>query len=296
MNKENDRAKLPQEIRQPQTITARIQRHKAGECPETLDDLVTVEAPLEIRLQYFRQDGHLVNRPVSLTMRTPGADPELALGYLYNEGLLQSIADLATMPRQTAPNEIEIQLKEPPPGNLASHIESGLKNLTNSSCGICSNTSMESLLTQGIQPIPHIPAPAFTTESLYRLPSRLLQHQSAFSQTGGIHAAALFDQSSDLLTVQEDIGRHNAVDKAAGHLLLENQLPAPVETLLLVSGRTSYEIVQKTLRMGIPILVGIGPPSSLAVELANAGNLTLVGFLSEDKLNIYSSPERILTQ
>ena len=229
-------------------------------------------------------------------MRTPGADPELSLGHLYNEGLLESLDCLSGQPIHTSPNEMEVMLQHPPPQNLAHQLETGTKTLTHSSCGICSNTSMETLRNPNLPAIPYPPIPTISPDDLYALPGQLLQHQTAFSKTGGIHAAALFDASVKLITLQEDIGRHNAVDKVAGHLLLGKQLPASADTLLLVSGRTSYEIVQKTLRMGIPTLAGIGPPSSLAVELANAGNLTLVGFLSENKFNVYSSPARVLTQ
>jgi FdhD protein len=296
LKKEDPRAKPEQEIRQPQTIGAKILRFMDAAPPEVLEDLLAVEAPLETRIQYTRKDGHTVNRPVSLTMRTPGDDPELALGYLYNEGILQSPCDLDCPPFHTSPNEIGIRLKSPPSHNLAHQIESGSKNLTNSSCGICSNTSMESLGRPDTHPIPHPAQPTIRPETLYALPGQLLRTQTAFSQTGGIHAAALFDPTGQLLAMKEDIGRHNAVDKVGGHLFLKSQLPSPANTLLLVSGRTSYEIVQKTLRMGIPVLAGIGPPSSMAVELANAGNLTLVGFLSENKSNVYSCPERIVIQ
>lgn len=287
MNYKPDSPKTISTNRQPQTIRSKIQRHyQTDPDPQVLEDTVVIESPLEICLQYKRDDHHTVTRPISLTMRTPGADAELALGYLYNEGILQSPNELTGPVSTPSPNHVSIPFENPP--DLPDS-----RNLTTSSCGICSSTSLQTFLDHKIIPLSNPLEPVLTKQLICSLPDLLLQHQAAFSTTGGLHAAAIFDPSGKLHTLQEDIGRHNAVDKVAGCLFQQNQLPVATPQLLLVSGRTSYEIVQKTLKMRIPILVGIGPPSSLAIEIANQAQLTLIGFLSGKKFNVYSAPERL---
>jgi len=273
--------------RQPQTIRSRIQRHFQKEAsPQLLDDTVVIESPLEICLQYKKDDHHTVTRPISLTMRTPGSDTELALGYLYNEGVVQTPDALSGPVTTPTPNHVEVPLRKIP--DLPES-----RNLTTSSCGICSTPSLQTFLNQKIIPLPDPLEPVLEKDLIYSLPETLLQNQTAFSSTGGLHAAAALDNQGNQLTLKEDIGRHNAVDKVTGHLFQQNLLPISTPLLLLVSGRTSYEIVQKTLKMRIPILVGIGPPSSLAIEIATQAHLTLIGFLSDKKFNVYSASERL---
>jgi FdhD protein len=231
----------------------------------------------------------MVTRAVSMTMRTPGADAELALGYLYNEGVLKSFRDLADEVSMPNTNQVIVPFL-----HLPELPES--RNLTTASCGICSSTNLQTFLNHEIHQLPLPKAPQFSIDFLYTLPDLLLLHQKSFSETGGLHAAALIDSEEGILTLQEDIGRHNAVDKVAGFLFKHHQLPAKENQLLLVSSRISYEIVQKALKMRIPTLVGLGPASSLAIDFANQAKLTLIGFLSEKKFNIYSTPERIHIQ
>lgn len=257
--------------------------------PALVDDTVVIESPLEISVQYTREDQHNVSRPISMTMRTPGADTELALGYLYNEGILESKDELSGPVAWLNRNQVSV------PFQAAPELPES-RNLTTASCGICSSTSLQTFLNHKIEPIPPSSEKKFTRDLLYSLPLRLLQDQAAFSKTGGLHAAAIYDSSGSLQTLQEDIGRHNAVDKVAGYLLQNQLLPCREDHLLLVSSRISYEIVQKALKLRVPILIGLGPASSLAIDYANQAKLTLVGFLSEKKFNIYSCPERIFSQ
>ena len=219
-------------------------------------------------------------------MRTPGTDQQLALGYLFNEGVLQSTLDLECEPETPNTNQVCVTFRNPP--ELPES-----RNLTTASCGICSSTSLQTFLIHEIQPVSLPAEPQFTSEFIYSLPDLLLQHQQSFSKTGGLHAAAVFSKEGDLSTLQEDIGRHNAVDKVTGHLFENLALPCKEDQLLLVSSRISYEIVQKALKMRVPTLVGLGPASSLAIQYANQAKMTLIGFLSGQKFNIYSVAERI---
>ena len=235
-----------------------------------LDDEVAVEEPLEIRV-----DG----RPVAVTMRTPGEDEELALGFLYGEGLIRD-ARPAGPPPDLAANTVEVA------GPL-DHEPSSRAFYTTSSCGVCGKGALEEVAV-------HAPAvtdgPRIARELLAALPDRL--RQPTFARTGGLHATGLFSAEGEPLIVREDVGRHNAMDKVIGRALLDGLVPLS-EFVLCVSGRLSFELVQKAAVAGAPILVGVGAPSSLAVRLADDRNLTLAGFARGGRVNVYTGPQRV---
>jgi FdhD protein len=261
---------------------------------DLVEDRVAVEEPLEIRLGYATPEGHTASS-ISITMRTPGDDAELAVGYLFSESIIQCSGDILSVehsgpvaPDTGSHNIIRI--------DLAAHVDVDLDRLhrnfyTTSSCGVCGKSSLDALRIMGAEPLDDASG-KFTKEVLIAMPAALRSQQRAFEQTGGLHAAAAFNSQGEILVVHEDVGRHNAVDKVIGSLLKRDQLPAS-DLGLLVSGRASFELMQKTLIAGIPLLAAVGAPSSLAVQLANEFNVSLVGFLRDDTFNIYSAGERI---
>lgn len=240
-------------------------------------DLLAVEEPLEIRVN---------GNSVSVTMRTPGRDGELALGFLFSEGVLRTADDVHSV-SQTTPNIIDLQVQAE-----AVNLDKAQRSFyTTSSCGLCGKSSLETLEMIGCPPLPAT-APEIRPEVLYALPDQLRKAQSVFDQTGGLHAAALFDFSGALISVREDIGRHNALDKLVGAEFLNRGIPLS-DRLLLVSGRVSFELVQKALMAGIPAIAAVGAPSSLAVEIALRFRLTLIGFLRSNRFNIYANAGRV---
>jgi FdhD protein len=249
----------------------------------SVQDFLAAEEPLEIRIGGI---------PLTVTMRTPAHDLELAVGFLLTAGVIQSldqIADLRTATPETAPksNVVEVELK-----NTDFNITDLQRNFfAASSCGVCGKASINAIRTRGLQP----PEVAFRVapEVLCKLPEVLLAQQAVFSRTGGLHAAALFSNTGELVVLREDIGRHNAVDKIAGWALLENKLPLS-QYVMLVSGRGGFEIVQKALAAGIPVLASVSAPSSLAVKLARELGLTLVGFVRGRRFVVYSCDFRCL--
>jgi FdhD protein len=247
------------------------------------DDLAA-EEPLEIRV------GGAV---LTITMRTPGDDFNLAAGFLHAEGIVDRREDISRISYGCGPdgmptgNVVEVVLRRHgpiDPGALQRHF------VASSSCGICGRTSIEAICARQTPP----PDPQFRIEPelLTNLPAVLRSAQRVFGRTGGLHAAGLFDARGSLILVREDIGRHNAVDKAIGEALLRGRLPLS-DHLLLVSGRGGFEIVQKALVAGLPILASVSAPSSLAVQMARAGGLTLVGFLRDRRFVVYSHPNRV---
>jgi FdhD protein len=255
-------------------------------------DHVAVEAPLEIRLSY-RVDDSRVEKTICVTMRTPGQDVELVLGYLFAEGVIRTLNDVAQLPKDEArPREdgdvLTIELGIDVSGDLR-RLDRNV--FTSSSCGVCGIPSLDALAQAAC---PDVPAPRAMLDRgiIPLLPNRLYDRQVAFRQTGGLHAAALFDASGQLLRVREDVGRHNAMDKLIGSCLLDGV--AFHDRIVLVSGRASYELVQKVLVAGVPILAAVGAPSSLAVSLAQAHGLTLIGFVRGEQYNIYHGEERFL--
>lgn len=249
-----------------------------GASSSTLQDLVAVEDPLEIRLN---------DKPVSITMRTPGNDVELAAGFLFGEGILASAADI----EQIGPGKDNIVNVMLHPGADVNINRLERNFYMSSSCGVCGKASIQAVQDTGCAMLPSngytVPA-----QIVHRLPKELRQSQAVFDRTGGLHAAALLDADGKLWSVREDIGRHNAVDKVIGAEVLAGRTPLG-NRMLLVSGRASFELVQKAVMAGIPLLAAVGAPSSLAVELAQRFRMTLLGFVRDDRFNIYAGEWRI---
>lgn len=259
----------------------------------SVGDSVVVEEPLEIRLVAGPVEKRK-GRGLSITMRTPGHDFELAIGFLVSEGIIQSPKAILSAEYcgkiadgQDVSNIVRIELS--PETNF--DIQKLQRHFyTTSSCGVCGKASLEALESQEFQTIQS--NLKVGRETVYRLPNLLRNQQDVFSRTGGIHAAGLFDADGNLVSIREDVGRHNALDKLIGEQLLKNRLPLR-DSVLVVSGRASFELLQKTLSAGIPIFVAVGAPSSLAVELADQFQITLIGFAGRDRFNIYTHPGRI---
>ena len=257
-------------------LTAPIQKIE-GDSSVSFQDLLAVEEPLEIRLG---------DKTISLTMRTPGHDPELAIGFLFTEGIIQGPNQIRDI--QASKNSIAVLLNP----DVEIDFERLQRNFyTTSSCGVCGKASIEALRMQGCPVVPRSSA-AVEAAVIHRLPQAQRDEQAVFERTGGLHAAALFDFNGDLILLREDVGRHNAVDKLIGAEMLAGCTPL-CDTLLLVSGRASFELTQKALMAGIPILAAVGAPSSLAVETAQRFNMTLLGFVRDGRFNIYSGASRI---
>jgi FdhD protein len=262
--------------------------------PEVRDevtDAVVVEEPLEIAVR-DGDDGPVV--PLTATLRTPGADAELAAGLLYAEGLIHRSDDLiAIRPGALAagasfPNRLEVRLRRglaPDPSGSARTF------ISTAACGLCGKVAVEAMFAQGFPPL-RPGAPRVTRRLLGALPDRMRAAQALFARTGGLHAAALFAGDGELRVLHEDVGRHNAVDKVIGALVVAGHVPA-ADSILVVSGRAGFEITQKALRAGIPILAAVGAPSSLSLRLAARAGMTLIGFVRSDRFNIYTAPGRV---
>lgn len=272
-----------------------VRRFQGSEAPESsASDQLAVEEPLEIRLSWGEPDNRQ-SEAISITMRTPGQDIELALGFLYGEGIIRSadqLLEAAHQPDSSGrpdPNVVTISLK---PG-IDPQIDQLRRNFyTSSSCGVCGKGSLDAVRALQTQNLAGL-NPVFESSTIHKLPAILMGDQSLFKNTGGIHAAGLFTQRGEAEWIYEDVGRHNAVDKVVGRALVEGRMPLAGD-LLVVSGRASFELVQKTVAAGIPALVAVGAPSSLAVDLALEYGLTLMGFVREGRFNAYSRPKRIL--
>jgi FdhD protein len=248
-------------------------------------DQLAVEEPLEIML-CFRRRSMLAHKPISITMRTPGQDQELAIGFLYTEGILHRRSDIEVIERGSDTSISVTVAGDLDLSRLDRHF------YTSSSCGICGKTSLQALrMNREIHLDPS--RPKHSVEFLLQTPSLVREKQSIFEHTGGLHGAALFDQEQNLVRICEDIGRHNAVDKLVGAELLSGRSDFS-DLLLFVSGRAGFELVQKSIMTGIPFMVAVGAPSSLSVELAREYGSTLVGFLRERRFNLYAGPDRVL--
>ncbi|HVT18340.1 MAG TPA: formate dehydrogenase accessory sulfurtransferase FdhD [Thermoanaerobaculia bacterium] len=261
----------------------------AGERVERRSDLLAAEEPLEMRVS-LEQGGRRVRHSVAVTMRTPGHDFALAAGFFLSEGIVaarEAIWSIAYCQEAEEQNVVDVFLA---PGVPFSPERFSRNVYTTSSCGVCGKTSID--LVRAVCPARPVGRERVARAVLAGLPESLRRAQPVFSHTGGLHAAGLFDASGRLLLQHEDVGRHNALDKVIGTLLLDGALPAS-DRVLLVSGRASFELVQKALAAGIPILAAVGAPSSLAVELASELGLTLIGFLRDGRFNVYSGEERI---
>lgn len=277
-------------------LSLAIEIHKIrGDSAQAAADKVAIEEPLEIRLGYATPGGRTTTS-VSVTMRTPGHDEELALGFLFSESIIRSNKDVAAVAHSgpAAPdsgnrNIIRVDLAD----GVVPDLDRLQRNFyTTSSCGVCGKSSLDALRVVGAERLTSGNA-QFSAAMLIGLPDALREQQSTFEETGGLHAAAIFDPQGEILLAREDVGRHNAVDKVVGAFLREGRLPAS-DCGMIVSGRASFELLQKTLVAGIPLLAAVSAPSSLAVQLAEEFNVTLVGFLRGDTFNIYSAGERIV--
>lgn len=258
------------------------------------DDLVTVEEPLEIRVVFGPEDGRR-EQSLSVTMRTPGSDVELAAGFLIGEAIVASSKDVQSIAPDGTPsldkgliNVVKVELHPDvtfEPERLTRH------TFTTSSCGVCGKASLDAVSVM----IPSYPSSTFQIGSdvLRRMPACLKAEQTEFERTGGLHASAIFDVDGVIERAREDIGRHNALDKLIGSYLWSRQNTLRSRGLVL-SGRASFELVQKAAMVGIPLIAAIGPPSSLAIELAEECGMTLVGFLRSDRLNVYCGSDRVI--
>jgi FdhD protein len=268
------------------TLTVHILRSSAGsQTPK--EDRVAVEAPLEFLLHH----PSLGPEPLSFgtTMRTPGDDESLAAGLLYGEGIVSKATDIEALESSTRrPNVINVRLHSSV--QIVPNTPSRLFS-AGSSCGVCGTTGLDAAIARAAAT--HIPDTGHAAMALLmQLPNRMRAAQSKFGYTGGVHASALFDFSGNLLNLAEDVGRHNAFDKLVGMSLMSNEIPLS-NRIVVLSGRASFELVQKALRAGVSILAAIGAPSSLAVNLAVTSGLTLVGFLRESHCNVYAHPGRL---
>ena len=261
---------------------------------ENVEDLVSIEEPLEISLKYKDED-NWITQNLSITMRTPGDDENLVRGFLFNEQIVQDIKDI---------DSIESYGKKVGQYNIQNKILATLNNsqnvniskikkdfLTNSSCGVCGKSSLDALeiikkdKTNSVEP-------QISKEVIIESPNILKNNQSEFSKTGGIHASGLFDSNGQLIDLKEDVGRHNALDKLVGSILIKEKLD-PKNQFITCSGRLNFELVQKVLMTNIGIMIGVGAPTSLAIDLANKFDMTLIGFVKRDSFNIYTNNKKV---
>lgn len=275
-----------------------------GSANHESSDVLAVEEPLEIRLG-LPKNGRIEHKAISITMRTPGHDGDLAAGFLFTEGIVNSPDQIkqvrhcglkirkgaSALDRAAALNSNTIRV------DLQEGVELDLKRLkrnfyTTSSCGVCGKSSIEALHT-GVKALTAAADPKIESNVIHRLPEILRASQDVFDRTGGLHASALFDTEGRVEIVREDVGRHNALDKVIGAKFMAGETPLS-DRILLVSGRASFELVQKALMAGIPILAAVGAPSSLAVDLAREFGMTLIGFVRDGRFNIYTGEARIV--
>ena len=261
---------------------------------ESIDDLISIEEPLEISLKYKDED-NWITQNLSITMRTPGDDENLVRGFLFNEQIVQDIKDI---------DSIESYGKKVGQYNIQNKILATLNNsqnvniskikrdfLTNSSCGVCGKSSLDALeiikkdKTNSVEP-------QISKEVIIESPNILKNNQSEFSKTGGIHASGLFSSNGQLIDLKEDVGRHNALDKLVGSILIKEKLD-PKNQFITCSGRLNFELVQKVLMTNIGIMIGVGAPTSLAIDLANKFDMTLIGFVKRDSFNIYTNNKKV---
>ena len=268
-----------------------IRRVSAGDFAPPETDTLAVEEPLEIRVGY-QENGKTTHKAVSITMRTPENDHELAAGFLFTEGILNSKNQIETIKHcgKFPNNRNTVRL------DLSAETSIDFKKLernfyTTSSCGVCGKSSIESLTT-GAKPIERVDFPRVSAATIHELPHKIRERQKVFDKTGGLHAAALFDVDGELIDLKEDVGRHNAVDKLIGAQFLAGNLPL-ADKILFLSGRASFELLQKAVMANIPIVCAVGAPSSLAVEAARNFNVTLLGFVRDGRFNIYHGFERL---
>ena len=260
-----------------------------------VDDQVSIEEPLEIIIKYKEKENWIENT-ISITMRTPGDDEDLVRGFLFNERVIEKIDYIESIELAGEPvGKYKLKNKAVVTINNSENIDiDKIKRnfLTNSSCGVCGKSSLDTL--EIIKKDKILKSnPKISKEVLMNSPNNLRQNQSEFSKTGGIHASGLFTTQGDIVAIKEDVGRHNALDKLIGHALQKKLLDNSSQ-FLTCSGRLNFDLVQKALMANIAILIGVGAPTSLAIDLANKFDMTLVGFVKEESFNIYSNKERII--
>jgi len=262
---------------------------------ENIEDLVSIEEPLEISLKFKEQEKWIAQN-LSITMRTPGNDEDLVRGFLFNEQIVENIKDIKSIENYgDKVGQYNIQNKILATLNNSQNINiSKIKRdfLTNSSCGVCGKSSLDAL--EIIKKNKTNPSePKITKEIIIQSPNILKKNQSEFSKTGGIHASGLFASDGELISLMEDVGRHNALDKLIGNALINDQLD-PKTQYITCSGRLNFELVQKVLMTDIGIMIGVGAPTSLAIDLANKFDITLIGFVKRDSFNIYTNNKKVI--
>jgi len=262
---------------------------------KNVDDLVSIEEPLEISIKYKNND-NWVTQILSITMRTPGHDEDLVRGFLFNEQIVQDVKHIQSIKSFGAKvGQYKIQNKILATLNNSKNINiTKIKRdfLTNSSCGVCGKSSLDALEIIKTKK-PSLAEPKISKKVVLQSPDILRDNQSEFSKTGGIHASGLFLSNGKLVEIREDVGRHNALDKLVGSILNKKNLN-PKKQFIACSGRLNFELVQKVLMTNIGIMIGVGAPTSLAIDLANKYNMTLVGFVKKDSFNIYSNKQKII--
>ena len=264
---------------------------------DDIEDLISIEEPLEISLK-FKENNIWVTKILSITMRTPGDDENLVRGFLFNEQIIQEVKDIENIKsfgdkvgQYNIQNKILVTLNNSKNVNIA-HIKRDF--MTNSSCGVCGKSSLDALeiikkdKTNQDQP-------KISKQIITQSPLLLRENQSEFSKTGGIHASGLFNDDGSLIVSKEDVGRHNALDKLIGSALINNQFD-PLTQFITCSGRLNFELVQKVLMTNIGIMIGVGAPTSLAIDLANKFDMTLIGFVKRDSFNIYTNNKKVIVQ
>ena len=262
---------------------------------ESIEDLISIEEPLEISLE-FKEKEKWITKSLSITMRTPGHDEDLVRGFLFNEQIIRDVKDIENIKsfgekvgQYNIQNKILVTLNNSQNVNI-SKIKRDF--LTNSSCGVCGKSSLDSLEIIKKTKTPKS-NPKLSKEIIINSPSILKKNQSEFAKTGGIHASGLFSSDGSLISLREDVGRHNALDKMIGDSLNKNHLN-PNDQFITCSGRLNFELVQKVLMTNIGIMIGVGAPTSLAIDLANRFDMTLVGFVKEDSFNIYTNKQKVI--
>jgi FdhD protein len=262
---------------------------------ENVEDLISIEEPLEISLK-FKDKDKWITKILSITMRTPGDDQHLVRGFLFNEQIVQNIKDIESIEsfgdkvgQYNIQNKILVTLNNSENINIV-NIKRDV--ITNSSCGVCGKSSLDALEIIK-QNKTNSDQPKISREIIIQSPTILKKNQSEFSKTGGIHASGLFNSRGDLISVKEDIGRHNALDKLIGNALVNGQIN-PIEQFITCSGRLNFELVQKVLMTNIGIMIGVGAPTSLAIDLANKFDMTLIGFVKMDSFNIYTNSKKVI--
>ena len=262
---------------------------------ENVDDFISIEEPLEISIRYKEHDKWIKNS-LSITMRTPGHDEDLVRGFLFNEQIIQGLNDIETIEsfgekvgQYNIQNKILVTLNNSKNVNI-SKIKRDF--LTNSSCGVCGKSSLDALEILKKEKTSKS-NPKLSKEVLINSPSMLRENQSEFAKTGGIHASGLFSSNGNLISLREDVGRHNALDKLIGSSLMSKNLQ-PNNQFITCSGRLNFELVQKVLMTNIGLMIGVGAPTSLAIDLANKFDMTLVGFVKEDSFNVYTNKQKVI--